>query len=69
MAEAQVRILIVDDQALLRGSLRVLIDSEPDLVVVGEAGTGEEAVELVQAKSPDVVLMDVRMPDMDGIEA
>jgi DNA-binding NarL/FixJ family response regulator len=69
MTEAQVRVLIADDQALLRGSLRVLIDTEPDLVVVGEAGTGAEAVDLVQGESPDVVLMDVRMPDMDGIEA
>jgi DNA-binding NarL/FixJ family response regulator len=69
MPEAQVRVLIVDDQALLRGSLRVLIDSEPDLSVVGEAGTGAEAVDLVQVKDPDVVLMDVRMPVMDGIEA
>lgn len=69
MAEAQVRVLIADDQALLRGSLRVLIDTEPDLVVVGEAATGVEAVGLVEVESPDVVLMDVRMPDMDGIEA
>ena len=69
MAEAQVRVLIVDDQALLRGSLRVLIDTQADLVVVGEAGTGAEAVELVQTQRPDVVLMDVRMPNMDGIEA
>jgi DNA-binding NarL/FixJ family response regulator len=69
MSEAQVRVLIADDQALLRGSLRVLIETEPDLVVVGEAGTGAEAVDLVRAQRPDVVLMDVRMPDMDGIEA
>jgi DNA-binding NarL/FixJ family response regulator len=69
MAETQVRVLIADDQALLRGSLRVLIETEPDLVVVGEAGTGTEAVDLVRAESPDVVLMDVRMPGMDGIEA
>lgn len=69
MSEAQVRVLIADDQALLRGSLRVLIETEPDLVVVGEAGTGADAVEQVQARSPDVVLMDVRMPVMDGIEA
>src|SRR5947209_11961444 len=69
MAEAQVRVLIVDDQALLRGSLRVLIETEPDLIVVGEAGTGAEAVDLVRAECPDVVLMDVRMPGMDGIEA
>lgn len=69
MTEAQVRVLIVDDQALLRGSLRVLIETEPDLIVVGEAGTGAEAVDLVRAEGPNVVLMDVRMPGMDGIEA
>ena len=69
MTEAQVRVLIVDDQALLRGSLRVLIETEPDLIVVGEAGNGAEAVDLVRAEGPDVVLMDVRMPGMDGIEA
>jgi DNA-binding NarL/FixJ family response regulator len=69
MVEAQVRVLIADDQALLRGSLRVLIDTEPDLVVVGEAGTGAEAIDLVHVERPDVVLMDVRMPNMDGIEA
>ncbi|MGH3885521.1 MAG: response regulator, partial [Pseudonocardiaceae bacterium] len=69
MTEAPVRVLIADDQALLRGSLRVLIETEPDLVVVGEAGTGAEAVEQVGKASPDVVLMDVRMPVMDGIEA
>lgn len=69
MSESQIRVLIVDDQALLRGSLRVLIETEPDLIVVGEAGTGAEAVDLVCAQQPDVVLMDVRMPGMDGIEA
>ncbi|MDT7597240.1 MAG: hypothetical protein QOJ06_2786 [Pseudonocardiales bacterium] len=69
MSETHVRVLIADDQALLRGSLRVLIETEPDLIVVGEAGTGSEAVEQVQVCSPDVVLMDVRMPGMDGIEA
>jgi DNA-binding NarL/FixJ family response regulator len=69
MTDVQVRVLIADDQALLRGSLRVLIESEPDLVVVGEAANGAEAVEQVQTCAPDVVLMDVRMPVMDGIEA
>jgi DNA-binding NarL/FixJ family response regulator len=69
MTDAPVRVLIADDQALLRGSMRVLIETEQDLLVVGEAGTGVEAVEQVQAVRPDVVLMDVRMPDMDGIEA
>ncbi|MGH4006810.1 MAG: response regulator [Pseudonocardiaceae bacterium] len=69
VTDGPVRVLIADDQALLRGSLRVLIETEPDLVVVGEAGTGAEAVEQVEAANPDVVLMDVRMPVMDGIEA
>ena len=64
-----IRVLVADDQALLRGSFRVLLESEPDLTVVGEAGTGAEAVELTGRESPDVVLMDVRMPEMDGIEA
>ena len=69
MTDTQIRVLIADDQALLRGSLRVLIETEPDLVVVGEAGTGVEAVDLVAARRPDVVLMDVRMPVVDGIQA
>lgn len=64
-----IRVLIADDQDLLRGSFRLLIDTEPDLVTVGEAGTGVAAVELARRDSPDVVLMDVRMPEMDGIEA
>ncbi|GAA3886687.1 response regulator transcription factor [Saccharothrix violaceirubra] len=59
----------MDDQALLRGSFRVLIDSTPGLRVVGEAGDGAEAVEVVRREAPDVVLMDVRMPGVDGIEA
>ncbi|WP_240760334.1 response regulator [Phytoactinopolyspora endophytica] len=64
-----VRVLVVDDQALLRGSFRVLIDSTAGLTVVGEAGNGAEAVRLSRSEHPDVVLMDVRMPEMDGIEA
>jgi DNA-binding NarL/FixJ family response regulator len=64
-----VRVLVVDDQALLRGSFRLLVDSTPGLTVVGEAGTGTEAVEISLRERPDVVLMDVRMPGMDGIEA
>jgi DNA-binding NarL/FixJ family response regulator len=63
------RVLIADDQALVRGSFRVLIDSSPGLHVVGEAGTGVRAVELTRSERPDVVLMDIRMPEMDGIEA
>ncbi|MEV0667607.1 response regulator [Actinomadura luteofluorescens] len=62
-------VLVADDQALLRGSFRVLIDTAPGLRTVGEAGTGAEAVELAARERPDVVLMDVRMPEMDGIEA
>ncbi|MGW4898716.1 response regulator [Kitasatospora sp. NPDC004240] len=64
-----VRVLVVDDQALLRGSFRMLIDAEPGLTVVGEAADGAAAVALVAERRPDVVLMDVRMPGMDGIEA
>jgi DNA-binding NarL/FixJ family response regulator len=64
-----IRVLIADDQALLRGSFRVLVDSSGDCVTVGEAGTGAEAVRLVGELRPDVVLMDVRMPELDGIEA
>ncbi|TYC07176.1 response regulator transcription factor [Micromonospora sp. WP24] len=64
-----IRVLIADDQALLRGSFRVLIDLAGDCATVAEAGTGVEAVELAARHRPDVVLMDVRMPEMDGIEA
>ncbi|GAA3076098.1 response regulator [Streptosporangium carneum] len=64
-----VRILLAEDQVLVRDSLKVLIDTTPGLAVVGEAGTGAEAVLLAHRHRPDVVLMDVRMPDMDGIEA
>jgi DNA-binding NarL/FixJ family response regulator len=64
-----IRVLVVDDQALLRGSFRALLDNEPGFTVVGEAATGAEAVDLALALRPDVVLMDVRMPEMDGIDA
>jgi DNA-binding NarL/FixJ family response regulator len=64
-----IRVLIADDQALLRGSFRVLIDLTEDCTVVGEASDGAEAVALAAQHRPDVVLMDVRMPGMDGIEA
>ncbi|GAT69391.1 luxR family transcriptional regulator [Planomonospora sphaerica] len=64
-----VRVLLAEDQVLIRDSFKLLIDATPGLAVVGEAGTGAEAVLLARRHRPDVVLMDVRMPDMDGIEA
>lgn len=64
-----VRVLIADDQALVRGSFRLLVESASDLTVVGEAGTGAEALAMSRSERPDVVVMDVRMPEMDGIEA
>jgi DNA-binding NarL/FixJ family response regulator len=63
------RIALVDDQAMVRQGLRMILEAEPGLTVVGEAGDGQEAVELVLRARPDVVLMDVRMPRLDGIEA
>lgn len=63
------RVLVIDDQALLRHSLRIIIDDAPDLAVVGEAGTGTDAVALARELRPDVVLMDIRMPGADGISA
>ena len=64
-----IRILIADDQALLRAGFRALLDAEPDMEVVGEAGTGAEAVAQAALLAPDVVLMDIRMPGGDGLEA
>jgi DNA-binding NarL/FixJ family response regulator len=64
-----IRVLVVDDQALLRTAFSSLIDAEDDLEVVGEAAEGRQAVELAASLAPDVVVMDVRMPVMDGIEA
>lgn len=64
-----IRLIIADDQALIRDGLRLILDSQEDLQVVGEAGNGEEAVRLAAALQPDVVLMDIRMPGMDGLQA
>jgi len=64
-----IRVAVVDDQALVRSGFVVLLDSADDIDVVGEAADGAEAVALVQREGPDVVLMDIRMPEVDGIEA
>jgi DNA-binding NarL/FixJ family response regulator len=67
--QAAIRVLVVDDQALVRGGFAMILEAEPDVVVVGEAADGVEALRLAAERTPDVVLMDVRMPRMDGIEA
>lgn len=64
-----IRVALVDDQALFRAGIRMLVDSQPDLEVVAEASDGREALEVVRATRPDVVLMDIRMPVMDGLAA
>jgi len=64
-----IRVLIADDQALVRGGFRVILESQPDIEVVDEAGDGVEAVALARELRPDVVLLDIRMPNLDGIEA
>lgn len=64
-----IRVLLVDDQPLLRTGFRMILEAEPDLAVVGEAGDGLQALDQVRALQPDVVLMDIRMPRMDGVEA
>ncbi len=68
-SEGLVRVLLADDQAMIRAGFKLLIDNQPDLEVVGEAETGSEAVKLITELKPDVALMDVQMPDMDGIAA
>jgi len=62
-----IRVLLVDDQPLFRSGVRMLVDSQPDLTVVGEAGNGGEAVTAAADNAPDVVMMDIRMPNVDGI--
>jgi DNA-binding NarL/FixJ family response regulator len=64
-----IRILLVDDQALVRAGFRMILDAEPEMEVVGEASDGREAIDQVRALRPDVVLMDIRMPELDGLEA
>ena len=63
-----IRVALVDDQAMFRRGVSMIVRSQPDLEVVGEAGNGEEAIALVDREHPDVVLMDVRMPVLDGVE-
>ncbi len=65
----RITVLLVDDHALVRGGVRAYLETQPDLEIAGEAGSGREAVELAAARVPDVVLMDLVMPEMDGIEA
>ena len=64
-----IRVLIVDDQALVRGGFRMILDAQKDIEVVGEAGDGREAIAKANELHPDVVLMDIRMPELDGLEA
>lgn len=64
-----IRVVLVDDQALFRSAIRVILEAQGDIKVVGEASDGAEGVRLVDDLDPDVVLMDIRMPDMDGVEA
>ncbi|MBU2666269.1 response regulator transcription factor [Actinoplanes bogorensis] len=64
-----IRVLLVDDQQLIRAGLRMLCDAEPDLEVVGEAGNGREAIDQAARLAPDVIVMDLRMPGVDGISA
>jgi DNA-binding NarL/FixJ family response regulator len=64
-----IRILIADDEALVRGGLRMILEAQPDLEVVGEACDGLDALDQARALAPDLVLMDIRMPDLDGLEA
>ncbi len=64
-----IRVVLVDDQALFRAGIRMLVDSQPDLEVVGEASDGGEGIAIVRATRPDVVLMDIRMPVLDGLAA
>jgi DNA-binding NarL/FixJ family response regulator len=67
--ERRIRVVLVDDQTLMRTAFRVIFDETEDIAVVGEAGHGEAAVRVVESVRPDVVLMDIRMPGMDGVEA
>lgn len=69
MSKKLVRVLIVDDHDIVRAGIRMLLDAQPDMAVIGEASNGKEAIEMVNSMEPDVVLMDISMPGMTGIEA
>ncbi|KJQ55770.1 response regulator [Microbacterium sp. SA39] len=69
MTDQPIRVLLVDDHAMLRAGFRTILDIQPDITVVGEAATGADAVAQASVLRPDVITMDVQMPDMDGIEA
>jgi len=69
MTRDRIRVLLVDDHAMLRAGFRTILDTQPDIAVVGEAATGADAVAQAAALRPDVITMDVQMPDMDGVEA
>ena len=69
MTDSPTRVLLVDDHAMLRAGFRTILGTQPDIEVVGEAATGAEGVELARRLRPDVITMDVQMPDMDGLEA
>jgi DNA-binding NarL/FixJ family response regulator len=64
-----IRVALADDQALVRAGFRMIVESQPDMQVAGEAADGQEAIDLVKREQPDVVLMDIRMPRLDGLEA
>jgi DNA-binding NarL/FixJ family response regulator len=69
MTDAKIRLLLVDDQLIIRQGLRSLLEAKPDLEVIGEAENGQQAIAQVETLQPDVVLMDVRMPIVDGVAA
>jgi len=64
----KIKVFLVDDHEIFRNGLKQLVDSEPDMEVVGEAGDGETALEVLRALSPDVIIMDIRMPGINGVE-
>ncbi len=69
MGDKPVRVLIADDHDIVRAGIRMLLDSQPDMAVIGEANNGKEAIEMVNSMKPDVVLMDISMPEVTGVEA